>query len=282
VLTERHPRDANVLKRHPKVVFLSGYSGGQVNPATGDFVFNCKAIYVLSADGIALHKPAIFSGSMFGALRSIREVVAGTADDNGIANSLINPATGQAFPGHIIPQSLITADGRAIAKVYERMIGLAATYTDAPIANNTTFQLDFPFDFRQDLIRDAAGQEKSRNFYWLSTTPETLEWEKGTWYTTPTKTFANYTALQSLPPVALKVTSKSGDGTTTVSVSNPTKSLAFAVHLKVKNDIDGEEILPVLWEDNYFALTPGETREITATYAPLSATLLSKVELVTP
>ena len=64
---------AGVLKRHPRVVFLSGYSGGQVNPTTGDFVFNCKAIYVLSPSGVALHKPAIFSGSMFGALRSIRE-----------------------------------------------------------------------------------------------------------------------------------------------------------------------------------------------------------------
>ena len=65
--------DAGVLKRHPKVVFLSGYSGGQVNPTTGDFVFNCKAIYVVAHDGITLHQPAIFSGSMFGALRSIRE-----------------------------------------------------------------------------------------------------------------------------------------------------------------------------------------------------------------
>jgi TldD protein len=65
--------DAGVLKRHPQVVFLSGYSGGQVNPTTGDFVFNCKAIYVLAEDGVTLHKPAIFSGSMFGALRSIRE-----------------------------------------------------------------------------------------------------------------------------------------------------------------------------------------------------------------
>jgi TldD protein len=64
---------AGVLARHPKVVFLSGYAGGQVNPATGDFVFNCKAIYVLSRDGVALHKPAIFSGSMFGALHAIRE-----------------------------------------------------------------------------------------------------------------------------------------------------------------------------------------------------------------
>jgi TldD protein len=64
---------AGVLERHPRVVYLSGYNGGQVNPTTGDFVFNCKAIYVLSRDGIAFHKPAIFSGSMFNALHAVRE-----------------------------------------------------------------------------------------------------------------------------------------------------------------------------------------------------------------
>jgi TldD protein len=64
---------AGVLRRHPRVVYLSGYGGGQVNPTTGDFVFNCQAIHVLSRDGIVLHKPAIFSGSMFRALHSVRE-----------------------------------------------------------------------------------------------------------------------------------------------------------------------------------------------------------------
>jgi TldD protein len=64
---------AGLFRRHPKVVFLSGYSGGQVNTATGDFVFHCKAIYDLTADGVTFFKPAIFSGSMFGALRSVRE-----------------------------------------------------------------------------------------------------------------------------------------------------------------------------------------------------------------
>ncbi len=62
-----------VFRRHERVVFLSGYSGGQVNPATGDFVFNCKAIFALSRDGISFHRPAIFAGSMFSALRSVRE-----------------------------------------------------------------------------------------------------------------------------------------------------------------------------------------------------------------
>jgi TldD protein len=65
--------EAGVFRRHPKVVFLSGYSGGQVNTASGDFVFNCKAIYELGPNGQRFHRPAIFSGSMFGALNAVRE-----------------------------------------------------------------------------------------------------------------------------------------------------------------------------------------------------------------
>ena len=64
---------SGVLRRHPSMTFLSGYAGGQVNPASGDFVFQCKAIYTLDRRGATLHRPAIFCGSMFGALGSIRE-----------------------------------------------------------------------------------------------------------------------------------------------------------------------------------------------------------------
>ena len=64
---------AGIFRRHPAVVYLSGYAGGQVNTASGDFVFHCKAIYDLGPDHVRLHQPAIFSGSMFGALESVRE-----------------------------------------------------------------------------------------------------------------------------------------------------------------------------------------------------------------
>lgn len=64
---------AGVLRRHPRVAYLSGYAGGQVNTTTGDFVFNCRAIWEISRDAVVLHRPAIFSGSMFGALGAIRE-----------------------------------------------------------------------------------------------------------------------------------------------------------------------------------------------------------------
>jgi exo-1,4-beta-D-glucosaminidase len=38
------------------------------------------------------------------------------------------------------------------------------------------------------------------------------------------------------------------------------------VRLKVDKGAKGEEILPVVWEDNYISLMPGETRELTAAY----------------
>jgi exo-1,4-beta-D-glucosaminidase len=119
-------------------------------------------------------------------------------------------------------------------------------------------------------LSDAAGVTVSRNFYWLSTSPETLELGKSTWYHTPTKTFADYTGLGSLPPVELKINSETRqhgmDRVTTVVIENPSRSLAFGIRLKLEKGAGGDEVLPVLWEDNYFALLPGERRELSATY----------------
>lgn len=119
-------------------------------------------------------------------------------------------------------------------------------------------------------LQDMTGKTVGSNFYWLSTSPETLDWEKSNWYTTPTATYADFTALKQLPKEKLDVTSTSernGDEEIThVTVRNQGKSLAFFVHLKVDKNRGGDEILPVLWQDNYFSLMPGEEREITATY----------------
>ena len=139
-----------------------------------------------------------------------------------------------------------------------------------------------------------SGEEvKSRNFYWLSTSPETIDFAReqedttgqydiSTW--APTKTFADYTALNHLPPVDLEVSARSQvsaeTGSTMVTLHNPAHTLAFGIRLKVNrpgtNRVSAEapsdtEILPVLWQDNYFELLPGETRQITATYSASDA-----------
>jgi hypothetical protein len=90
--------------------------------------------------------------------------IVGTADDGLLKDpTSTQPCTAANRAGcfggtnvalrNIIPTSRLTADGAAIANVYRTMIGLATSYTNAPVANNATFQQPNPFDYREDLIR---------------------------------------------------------------------------------------------------------------------------------
>jgi exo-1,4-beta-D-glucosaminidase len=119
-------------------------------------------------------------------------------------------------------------------------------------------------------LTDANGKLAGSNFYWLSTKPETLDWAKSNWWMTPTDSYADFTALKQLPKVKLKVSERTEhqreESVTRVTIENPSQSLAFFVRLKVKKGAKGEEILPVVWQDNYISLLPGEKRELTATY----------------
>jgi exo-1,4-beta-D-glucosaminidase len=120
-----------------------------------------------------------------------------------------------------------------------------------------------------ELERD--GQVVSDNFYWLSTRPDRLNWPLTQWYYTPALDYADFQALETLPPVELQVEARhveeGGRGLSVVTVTNPSSSLAFMVRLRVMKGAGGEEALPVLWDDNYFSLLPGETKEVRAEYA---------------
>ncbi|MBZ5546266.1 MAG: hypothetical protein LAO07_21815 [Acidobacteriia bacterium] len=119
-------------------------------------------------------------------------------------------------------------------------------------------------------LADSTGKLASSNFYWLSTQSEVPDWEKSTWYYTPTKSFADFTALQTLPQVELKVASRiehrGEEDVYHIAVTNPGPHLAFFVHLRIGNGKGGEEVLPIFWEDNYFTLLPGEKKQVTASY----------------
>ena len=119
-------------------------------------------------------------------------------------------------------------------------------------------------------LEDSTGKQVGSNLYWLSTKPEVIDWAKSTWWMTPTAQFADFTAISQMPKVKLKVTEhterKSEESITHVTIENPSKNLAFFIRLKVDKGSKGEEILPVIWEDNYISLLPGEKREVTASY----------------
>lgn len=60
----------DLTKPGEEVLYLSGFQGGQVNPAFGNFVFNCSGIYRLGKEPV-LYRGAIFSGQILSALRSV-------------------------------------------------------------------------------------------------------------------------------------------------------------------------------------------------------------------
>jgi TldD protein len=63
-----------LMKPGEKVLYLTGFQGGQVNPAFGDFVFNCSAIYELTEKPV-LYKAAIFSGKILSVLQSVSAAI---------------------------------------------------------------------------------------------------------------------------------------------------------------------------------------------------------------
>ncbi|HXK10792.1 MAG TPA: glycosyl hydrolase family 2 [Vicinamibacteria bacterium] len=116
-------------------------------------------------------------------------------------------------------------------------------------------------------LDDAAGRPVSRNVYWLSTKKDVLAWEKSDWYFTPVAEFADLTGLGKLPPAQVKATASFAEGRALVRLENAGPTVAFLVHLAVRKGAGGEEVLPVLWQDNYATLLPGEKRDLVATYA---------------
>jgi exo-1,4-beta-D-glucosaminidase len=119
-------------------------------------------------------------------------------------------------------------------------------------------------------LQGEAGKFVSSNFYWLSTKPDVSNFAASEWYVTPISSFADLTDLENLPEAKVVAVLRAGQSGTEevdhIAVSNPTSNLAFSVHLTLLKGKDGADVEPVLWQDNYFELMPGERREITATY----------------
>jgi Exo-beta-D-glucosaminidase Ig-fold domain/Glycosyl hydrolases family 2/Glycosyl hydrolases family 2, sugar binding domain/Glycosyl hydrolases family 2, TIM barrel domain len=115
--------------------------------------------------------------------------------------------------------------------------------------------IDFPPDLsavhfiRLDL-RNQAGQLLSTNFYWRA-----VPWNPD-----------DYTSLNKMPTVALQAAVQTRDADLrrilTVTVHNPTTSIALMAHLQLRRS-SGERVLPVFYSDNYLSLVPNESRTIT-------------------
>ena len=76
----------------------------------------------------------------------------------------------------------------------------------------------------------------------------------------------NYQALNRLPKASIQqAVQRVGDTSMTVTIKNTSKVPALMIRLNLKGS-DGEQILPVLYSDNYFHLMPGEIRKVNVSW----------------
>ncbi|MGN6398271.1 MAG: glycoside hydrolase family 2 protein [Mucilaginibacter sp.] len=119
-------------------------------------------------------------------------------------------------------------------------------------------------------LKNAAGKVESINWYWLSSKKDELNWKKSTWYYTPQSAFADYSPLSSMPKTTLKVTHTAGSNKARpayqVTIKNTGKAVAFFVHIRALKEKGGDDILPIIFGDNYISLAPGESRTIKCSY----------------
>ncbi|UCF38686.1 MAG: glycoside hydrolase family 2 [Acidobacteriota bacterium] len=119
-------------------------------------------------------------------------------------------------------------------------------------------------------LKSSDDQILSRNFYWLSTRKDVLDFENTLWFVTPNKGFADMRPLRNLKKVEVSLESKieasEQTQTATVTLENRSEQVAFFIELKVVREDTAASVLPVLWDDNYISLLPGEKREIQAVF----------------
>ncbi len=119
-------------------------------------------------------------------------------------------------------------------------------------------------------LSDESGKTESINWYWLSAKEDKLDWDKSKWFYTPQSAYTDFSALQTMPKTTLLVNDiAKEEGTATIhkiTVNNTGKAVAFFVHIRVLKNKNGDDILPVIFDDNYFSLAPGESRVIKCSY----------------
>jgi exo-1,4-beta-D-glucosaminidase len=117
----------------------------------------------------------------------------------------------------------------------------------------------------------AADKVLAENVYWESTTDDDLGSTKNDeQFKTNLSKWADMSALNTMPRsdlnVSAQVSDSNGEKEVTITLTNPANRVAFFVRAEVTQGADGNEILPITYDDNYITVFPHEIRTIVARF----------------
>jgi hypothetical protein len=217
------------------------------------------------------------AGVYFGAKKANEAVHIMYAYDNGsikVAN-----LTNATQRGLHAKAEFIDLDGTVRGAAEANVGDLGAQDVRSVLAPSVPAGISTTHFLRLTLTRD--HRTVSRNVYWLSTKPDTIDWADtidqgdGAAFTG----YADLTGLRSLGRATVRVTSathRHGDtDVTEVTISNVStaRTPAFLTRADVRRGAatgaplgGDDQVRPILWSDNDVTLWPGESQTLTATY----------------
>ena len=128
-----------------------------------------------------------------------------------------------------------------------------------------------PVFFVRLQLKDARGSVLAENVYWASNTDDVVgNPNDPAQFKTELERWADFSALSDMPAVrvqlAAKVEGAESAKTATLTLKNLSNHIAFFLRAEVTAGPDGEEILPITYDDNYVTLFPQQTKVITARF----------------
>jgi exo-1,4-beta-D-glucosaminidase len=124
-----------------------------------------------------------------------------------------------------------------------------------------------PVYFVRCELFEAQKNRVAENVYWQSTKDDDLGDPKNDdSFDLQQTAWADMTALNTMAPVGLRITATqtraNGESRVTIRLANPTSNVAFFERATITRAKDGDEILPIEYDDNDVTVFPHETAEI--------------------
>ena len=122
-------------------------------------------------------------------------------------------------------------------------------------------------------LMDGSGKPVTDNVYWQSQWPDDVgSPQNDVAFDSVQASWADMTALNHLSPAPLDVTARrssdDGDNGVVVRLHNWTSRVAFFERAEILSTKDGDEILPIQYDDNYVTVFPGESVTIRGVVPP--------------
>ncbi|MGB2589214.1 MAG: hypothetical protein WBG02_17925 [Candidatus Acidiferrum sp.] len=124
-----------------------------------------------------------------------------------------------------------------------------------------------PVFFVRCELLDANEKVLSENVYWQSQKDDDVGDPKNdSAFGLKPVSWADMTPLNTMPQVPLELTAEhspsAGENRVTIRLHNPSEHIAFFERAVITEAKDGDELLPIEYNDNYVTVFPGETVEI--------------------